>query len=116
MPDFSKEDHHSGDALRQSTILPKPGNASREILFTCNGHTVYAMSPGWPEGTSLVVRDVVSADNTEISLLGVEKHLSWQQVGKTITIDLTEIGINDLPCDHVYTFKLTNITPAGGEQ
>jgi alpha-L-fucosidase len=37
MPDFSKEDHHSGDALRQSTILPKPGNASREILFTCNG-------------------------------------------------------------------------------
>ena len=116
MPVFSKEDHHSGDALRQSTILPKSGNASREILFTSNGRTVYAMSPGWPEGKSLVVRDVVSADNTEVSLLGVDKSLAWQQVGKTITIDLTEIGINDLPRDHVYTFKLTNITPSGGQQ
>ncbi len=116
MPVFSKEDHHSGDALRQSTILPKPGNATREILFTSNGRTVYAMSPGWPEGTSMVVRDVVSAENTEVSLLGVEKRLTWQQVGTTITIDLSEIGINDLPCDYVYTFKLTNITSAGGTQ
>ncbi len=116
MPAFSKEDHHSGDALRQSTILPKPGNATREILFTSNGRTVYAMSPGWPEGTSMVVRDVVSAEKTEVSLLGVEKRLTWQQVGTTITIDLSEIGINDLPCDYVYTFKLTNITSAGGTQ
>ncbi len=116
MPVFSKEDHHSGDALRQSTILPKPGNATREILFTSNGRTVYAMSPGWPEGNSIVVRDVVSAENTEVSLLGVEKRLTWKQVGTTITIDLSEIGINDLPCDHVYTFKLTNITSAGGTQ
>ncbi len=62
------------------------------------------------------MRDVVSAENTEVSLLGVEKRLTWKQVGTTITIDLSEIGINDLPCDHVYTFKLTNITSAGGTQ
>ena len=108
-PEFTKEDHHNGNALTESTIRPKPGNASREVMFTSKGNTVYALSPGWPVGKTLVIRDVIPSDATDVTLLGSDKELTWRGVDNTIEIDLTNIGIHDLPCEHVFTFKLTDI-------
>ena len=108
-PDFTKEDHHKGNALTESTIRPKPGNASREVMFTSKGNTVYALSPGWPVGETLVIRDIIPTDATHVTLLGSEKDLIWRGVDNTIEIDLTNIGIHDLPCEHVFTFKITDI-------
>ena len=52
---------------------------------------------------------------TDVSLLGLEKKLAWKRVDDSIEIDLTNIGINDLPCDYVFTFKLTHIKPHSTE-
>jgi hypothetical protein len=54
---------------------------------------------------------VTPSDGTEVSLLGSEKELTWRAVDNTIEIDLTNIGIHDLPCDYVFTFKFTDIKP-----
>ena len=90
-PDFTKEDHHKGNALTESTIRPKPGNASREVMFTSKGNTVYALSPGWPVGETLVIRDVIPSDATDVTLLGSEKELAWRIVDNMIEIDLTNV-------------------------
>ena len=116
MPEFTKEDHHTGSALTESTIDPKPGNASREALFTRKGDALFALSPGWPVGGSFIIRDVMPSDTSEVSLLGSQKTLVWKRVDNTIEIDLTTIGIHDLPCDHVFTFKLTDIKPHSTEE
>ena len=110
-PDFTKEDHHTGSALIESTIRPKPGNASREVMFTSRGDTLYALSPGWPVGETLVIREVTASDASNVSLLGSKKKLAWRCVGDTIEIDLANIGIHDLPCEHVFVFKITGIKP-----
>ena len=115
-PEFSKEDHHTGSALTESTIDPKPGNASREALFTRKGNTLFALSPGWPVGGTFIIRDVMPSDTSEVSLLGSQKTLVWKRVDNTIEIDLATIGIHDLPCDYVFTFKLTDIKPHSTEE
>ena len=115
-PEFTKEDHHTGSALTESTIDPKPGNASREALFTRKGNTLFALSPGWPVGGTFIIRDVMPSDTSKVSLLGSQKTLVWKRVDNTIEIDLTTIGIHDLPCDHVFTFKLTDIKPHSTEE
>ena len=56
------------------------------------------------------------SDTSEVSLLGSQKTLVWKRVDNTIEIDLTTIGIHDLPCDHVFTFKLTDIKPHSTEE
>ena len=114
-PEFTKEDHHTGSALTESTIHPKLGNASREALFTSKGSTLYSLCPGWPVGKTLVIRDVIPSDATDVSLLGLQKKIAWKRVDNSIEIDLTNIGINDLPCDYVFTFKLTDIKPHSTE-
>ena len=76
---------------------------------------MYALSPGWPVGETLVIRDVTPSDATDVTLLGSEKELTWRGVDNTIEIDLTTIGIHDLPCEHVFTFKLTDIKPHSTE-
>ena len=115
-PQFTKEDHHTGTALTESTIRPKPGNASREALFTRKGSTLFALSPGWPVGETFVIRNVTPSDASEVSLLGSQKTLAWKHVNNTIEIDLRGIGIHDLPCDYVFTFKLTHIKPHSTEE
>ena len=64
-------------------------------------------SPGWPVGETLVIREVTASDATNVTLLGSKKKLAWRCVGDTIEIDLANIGIHDLPCEHVFVFKIT---------
>ena len=86
-PEFTKEDHHTGSALTESTIHPKPGNASREALFTSKGSTLYSLCPGWPVGKTLVIRDVMPSAATDVSLLGLQKKIAWKRVDNSIEID-----------------------------
>ena len=108
--EFSKEDHHSGRALIESTLAPKSGYAVRQAMFTRKGDRLYAMTPGWPKSKELQLKGLRPLPGSVINLLGLSRDLSWQQVGDDIKIDLSEIGIHDLPCDHVYTFKISGVT------
>lgn len=110
-PEFTKEDHHSGVALRESTIEPKSGNAARTAMFTRKGDTLYAMTPGWPKGDHIVIQGVRASTETNVSLLGCERALSWKQQGNSVRVDLRTVGIHDLPCEYVFVFRLEKVSP-----
>jgi len=107
-PTFTKDDHHYGEPVFKMTLDPKPGDAVKECWFTRKGNTLFALTPGWPKMDVLKVRDVRVTSSTEISLLGCEKPIVWKQSGDDIMIDLQNIRIHELPCEHIYTFAITN--------
>jgi len=111
-PEFSKQDHHFGNPVFEMTVSPKPGNAVKQLYFTRKGATLYALAPGWPDGDVITVGGVGTSPETEISLLGCRKKLSWKQSASDVKIELANIGVNDLPCQHIYTFKITECRPA----
>lgn len=108
-PDFSKEDHHTGRALLESTVTPKPGYAARQAMFTHKGDRLYAMTPGWPKTKKLTLQNVRPSPSAVVNLLGQDRNLPWQQVDDDIEIDLSGIGIHDLPCDHVFVFRVSGV-------
>jgi len=110
-PQFTKEDHHFGEPVFEMTLHPRPGNAVKQLYFTRKGDTLYALTPGWPKAEVLTVKNVRTSPNTKISLLGCDKEIAWKQVGDNVEIDLQGLGINDLPCKFIYTFKITACRP-----
>ena len=111
-PAFTKQDHHSGNPVFEMTVSPKPGNAVKQLYFTRQATTLYALAPGWPDAQMLTVKDVDTSARTTVSLLGCPKKISWKQSGSGIEIDLANIGVNDLPCQYIYTFKITACRPS----
>ncbi len=66
---------------------------------------LYATTPGWP-GKELVLRDVSPVDNAVVKMLGVDRALPWRTEGATMTIDVSQITADMLPCQWAYTFKI----------
>ncbi|TLX74353.1 alpha-L-fucosidase [Labilibacter sediminis] len=108
-PVFTKHDFHAGFPIFEMTIDPKPGNAYKEAWFTKKGQDLYALTPGWPKDNQLTIRNVELSKEGTVEMLGVAKLLNYTIEGNNIHIDLSNIGINDLPCNHIYTIKISNI-------
>ena len=51
---------------------------------------------------------VQSTAKTKVSLIGCDKAIPFKQSGSNIELDLSPIGINDLPVHYLFTFKITN--------
>jgi len=111
-PSFTKDDHHFGEPVFEMTINPKPGNAVKQCWFTRKGNTLFALIPGWPKSKVFTVKNVHSSADTRISLVGCNKEISWKQVGEDIQIRLRNIRFHDLPCQHIYTFAITDCQAA----
>jgi alpha-L-fucosidase len=108
-PVFSKTDYHSGFPVFEMTIDPKPGNAVKEMWFTSKENNLYALTPGWPELESLIIKNIEVLETSKVYLLGYDKELPYTVNDKHIAVDLSEIGINDLPCNYIYSFKITDV-------
>ena len=111
-PTFTKQDHHFGEPVFEMTLTPKPGNAVKQLYFTRKEDTLYALVPRWPDENLLTVRGVKTSAGTQVTLLGSTIEITWKPVGNNIEIDLHNIGINDMPCDHIRTIKITKCRPA----
>jgi alpha-L-fucosidase len=108
-PVFTKKDYHSGFPIYEMTISPKPGNAVKEMWFTQKNKNVYAFTPGWPKENKLVIKNIKITATTQIQLLGVDKNLPHKTIQNGIQVDLSGVGINDLPCNYVYGFRISNV-------
>jgi len=108
-PVFTKKDYHSGFPIYEMTIDPKPGNSVKEMWFTSKADDLYALTPGWPKGNKIVIKNVELTSSSKVSLLGVEKALPYTINNNIIEIDLSDVGINDLPGKHVFVFKISNV-------
>ena len=110
IPVFTQQDFHTGFPIYEMTIAPKPGNAHKEMWFTQKGHDLYALLPAWPADNKVTIKllDFKKKKKVKVEMLGVEKELNYKVEGNTVTVDLTNIGIADLPCRHIYTLKISN--------
>ena len=102
-------------------VLQKSGSFSgsvkyndKDIRYTRSkdGHTLYAIALGWPQGRfSPTIVQVDDATGGKVELLGHAGNLNFSVDGKRITIDVPA----NPPCDYAYAFKLsgfkTSIAP-----
>jgi alpha-L-fucosidase len=108
-PEFTKQDYHHGFPYFEMTIDPKPGHARKEIWFTCKDHILYAMTPGWPENNTLIIKDVDLSEDFRVSMLGVDKKINTRIDDGQLVLDLSGISINDLPCNYIFSFKVEGV-------
>ncbi len=79
------------------------------VFYTVRGDSIFAVATEWP-GRELVLREPVPAENTTVTLLGSDHGpLPWQRLGTAFVIDTRDIAAAELPCDHAWTFVLTNV-------
>jgi alpha-L-fucosidase len=90
------------------TRKPSAGRAAVEAFFTAKGNTLYAILPRWRSG-SLVLEDVRPSEQTVVTMLGSGKALKWRPIDGGIVVELPQLSIDELPCEHAYTIKLAHV-------
>ena len=75
------------------------------VAYTKNHGNHYAIVMDWP-GDELRLQTPRPGEGSKIQMLGLERDLAWTWSDKTLSIDTSSIGINDLPCHHTWTFKI----------
>jgi alpha-L-fucosidase len=63
--------------------------------------------PYWPEG-KLVIRNIKTSDQTEVSMLGVPGKREVAANDKSITITVPALTVDTVPCQHAWSFKITD--------
>ena len=86
---------------------PRDGKAVKQVFFTKKDDGLYAITPGWP-GESLTLKGLTADKRkTEVTMLGVDEPLGWTQKRDDIIIEPPALSVDELPCQHAFTFKLT---------
>jgi alpha-L-fucosidase len=96
------------DIMTLAGQQPREGRAVKQVFFTKKGDTLYAITPGWPKG-ELVLKDVKPARGAKVTLLGHDQPLKWKQAGANIVITVPNLTVDEVPCKHAYTFKVTGV-------
>ncbi|MBL7153727.1 MAG: alpha-L-fucosidase [Phycisphaerae bacterium] len=104
-PTQEYKEYKSDYKLMESIGKPTQGRAVIEAFFTSKPNALYAITPGWP-GKQLLLQDVDPIDNATVKMLGLERALAWKREGSNITIDISSITAEMLPCQWAYTFKI----------
>ena len=93
------------------TLNPAPGDARKEILFTCNGQTLYAILPLYPKG-ELTMRGVRLAKDARVALLGTSHtRVAWRQKGADVVITPPVLGDGEVPFAGAYAFRIEGLQP-----
>lgn len=105
---WNPEDTHylPADFIIKQTIDPEPGYAVREIFFTKNDNDVFAIVPEWPK-EQLVIRDMKVSPTTEITLVGTDLKIDFEQKGKSLILKVPYLTPDELPCEYAWAFKIT---------
>jgi alpha-L-fucosidase len=98
----------AGDFVLKQTLYPDPGMAVKEVFFTSKGRDVYAILPRLPEGRVLL-KTVVPAPSTKVSLLGTGKTFSWRKTGEGIEVIVPPLLAREVPCQHAWVLKLADV-------
>jgi alpha-L-fucosidase len=79
-----------------------------EAFFTAKGDTLYAILPAWPS-RPVTLKDIHPSAQTIVAMLGWEKPLKWTPVEGGVAVEVPALSVDELPCAHAYTFKLTHV-------
>lgn len=89
------------------TVDPDEGDGVKEIFFTRKDDTLYCICPVYPEG-KLVVKNVKAVEGSQVSLLGYDGNLAWQQNGANLEITVPALTPSSAPCNYAWTFKIAS--------
>ena len=92
--------------------MPREGQSVKELYFTRKDKTLYAFSPNWPTGNKVTIKGLKASEATNVAMLGSRKSIPWSQTGANIELDVSGFGINDLPSNYMFVFKITECEAA----
>ncbi len=78
-----------------------------DLRFTTKGKTLYAIALAWPEDGKLVVKSLAAKAAgvrkvTNVTLLGSEAKLAWEQTDEALVVNLP----GEAPCDFAVTLRI----------
>jgi len=100
----------TGYDILRLTLTPREGEAVKEVFFTQKGDTLYAITPTLPV-RELILKDVGASEESEVSLLGLQKPLAWRQADGDVAVQLPDLRESQLPSDLAFVFRLTHVRP-----
>lgn len=84
-----------------------------DVWYTSKENSVYAMILKYPTNPSKVVLGApIASEATQIELLGYNQTIIWVQnpSDKGITLDISDIDLNNLPSQWALVFKISNLS------
>uniref|UniRef100_A0A8C0CIJ8 Alpha-L-fucosidase n=1 Tax=Balaenoptera musculus TaxID=9771 RepID=A0A8C0CIJ8_BALMU len=80
------------------------------VWYTSKGSAVYAIFLHWPEDGILSLKSPITTSTTEVTMLGIEKHLKWSpNPGEGLLVYLPQLPPSALPTEFAWTVKLTGV-------
>ena len=109
--EYSKQEFHKGvpDPIIEMARYPREGQARKECYFTSKGDTVYALITKLPDSDTFTLKDFELSPESDVEMLGFEGTLVYQSEGNNTIITLPDFNPSTMPCDHVYTLKLSHV-------
>ncbi len=103
----SEQHYLGGDFILKQTVNPQPGYAVKELFFTKNKNTFFAIAPKWP-GKVMVIRDLELDKNDKIKFLATSEELNWEQSGKDVLVKMPAYQPNKMKDSdsYAYVFKI----------
>ncbi len=92
----------NGDAI-YGTRKPDVAPEMEDVKFTQKGDTLYAISQKWP-GETLAIP--LEKQVSTVTMLGHKAPLQFTQADGTLTITIPQLTIDQLPCQHAWSFRL----------
>jgi alpha-L-fucosidase len=100
----------NGEAIYKTRPIP-PYKEGKICLTSLRDGSVYAiyladedeLNP--PE--KILLQTIQPADDAGVYMLGYNKSLKWEKVGKGVLIEVPETMVQNPPCQHAWVFKIT---------
>lgn len=108
MPTTERGEYKSGFDIMKLAVAPDRGFARKEIFFTRNDSSLFAICPVFPDDT-LVITDLTLPSQATVTMLGVDSELDWKQTDAGVEIDVPPMNPSRIPCEHAWTFKIDGI-------
>jgi len=98
----------NGEAIYDTVIWRITGD-NDNLYYTYNKkhNAAYAISTQWP-GLSLSITGVTPNSDSVITMLGYSTPLKYTFNDGTLTISVPQLTIDVLPCNHAWSFKITD--------
>ena len=109
--EYTKQEFHKGipDPIIEMAKYPRDGQARKECYFTAKDDTVYAMITRLPDSGVFTIKDIALCADSAVTMLGFDGELKTTAVDGALAVELPRFNPSTLPCQHVFTLKLTSV-------
>ena len=76
------------------------------ILFTSRGNSLYGIITEWPTDVIKIKLESNTIKVEDVSMLGIDYNIRWQQIGDILSISLPLLTIDKLPCIYAWSLRI----------